>query len=120
MLVADHLAVVKLTDFSISSRLPEENRMLVPPLAGAMKGTAAYISPEQVRTHHRPFPISAPSAPPPVFPIAMPQVPASLGKSSHTSHFSSSTYARRSYIKVADHLLQILWRTKRLTYCSIL
>jgi serine/threonine protein kinase len=97
VLVADHLAVVKLTDFSISSRLSEENRMLVPPLAGAMKGTAAYISPEQVRTHRRPFLLSAPSTPPPVSPIAMPQVPASLGKSSHMSHFSSW----RSYI-IAD------------------
>lgn len=46
VMVADNLEVVKLTDFSISSWLPEENRMLMPP--DVMKGTAAYISPEQV------------------------------------------------------------------------
>lgn len=47
VMVADKLELVKLTDFSISSWLPEENRMLMPP--DVMKGTAAYISPEQVR-----------------------------------------------------------------------
>lgn len=47
VLVADQLAVIKLTDFSISGRLPEESTMLVP--SEVMIGTAAYMSPEQVR-----------------------------------------------------------------------
>ncbi|GAQ90902.1 hypothetical protein KFL_007000010 [Klebsormidium nitens] len=45
VLVVDQLAAIKLTDFSISSRLTEESSMLVP--SDVMKGTAAYISPEQ-------------------------------------------------------------------------
>jgi serine/threonine protein kinase len=49
VLVAKDLEVVKLADFSISSLLPEEDRAFVKNCGSIIKGTAAYMSPEQVK-----------------------------------------------------------------------
>lgn len=49
VLVSANLAVIKLTDFSISSLLPEQSQGPISP--EALRGTAAYISPEVGNAH---------------------------------------------------------------------